>query len=241
VKQTTAIVFGSLVIAAALVWSAILVAPPLREVGERLAGVQAVLESLAESASAPPARPSAAKPPPRRGPDPERQYQISLDGAPLRGAENARITIVEFSDFQCPYCGHVEQTLSRILKDYDGKVRLAFKNLPLSFHPKAMPAHMAALAAGEQGKFWEMHDKIFANQAEMAPATYERYAEELGLDMQRFKRDVDSKALQAKIDADKREAAGLGVSGTPAFFIDGYYLSGAQPYESFKAMIDRQL
>lgn len=241
-KQTTANILGSLILGASLVWGAYRIAAPLHSAGEDLAAIRVAIEALAENAApAPTARPAAAPKPQRRGPDPARQYEIALDGAPMRGSKDAKVTIVEFSDFQCPYCGRVEPTLARILKEYGDDVRLAFKHLPLSMHPKAMPAHRAALAAGEQGKFWEMHDKIFANQADLSEAAYERYAEELGLDIERFKRDMTSKALEQKIEADKREAAALGVSGTPSFFINGYYLSGAQPYESFKAMIDRQL
>ena len=99
----------------------------------------------------------------------------------------------------------------------------------------------AAVAAGQQGKFWEMHDKIFANQSDLSPATYEGYATELGLDIEQFKRDMASEASQKQIEADKQEAAKLGVTGTPSFFVNGYFLSGAQPYESFKVIIDRQL
>jgi protein-disulfide isomerase len=234
-KQSTATIVGALILGAALVWGAYWIAAPLRSTGEQLAAMQVALGALAGNA---PARPAAA---PARGPDPARQYQISLDGAPLRGAASAPVTIVEFSDFQCPYCGRVESTLAKIRAAYGDKVRLAFKNLPLSGHDNALPAHKAALAAGEQGKFWEMHDKIFANQADMSPATYERYAAELDLDVERFKRDVASKAVEQRIEADKREAVTLGVVATPSFFINGYFFSGAKPYEAFKAMIDRQL
>jgi protein-disulfide isomerase len=241
-KQTTATVLGALILGAALVLSSYQIAAPLESVGEQLAGIQTAMETIAENAPAAlAARPAAAPAPRRKGPDPAKQYEIALAGAPVRGSEDAQVTIVEFSDFQCPYCGRVTPTLEKIQEEYGDKVRVAFKHLPLAFHQKAMPAHKAAVAAGTQGKFWEMHDKIFANQANLSPAAYEGYAAELGLDVEQFKADVASRASQQQIDSDKLEAAKLGVTGTPSFFINGYYLSGAQPYASFKVIIDRQL
>jgi protein-disulfide isomerase len=151
------------------------------------------------------------------------------------------VTIVEFSDFQCPFCSRVTPTLDRIKKEYPDDVRIVFKHLPLSIHPKAPAAHAAAEAAGRQGKFWEMHDKIFANQRNMSEEAYVGYAEELGLDVEQFKKDVASEEVKGKVRGDASQAAKLGVSGTPAFFVNGYYLSGAQPFEAFKAKIDEQL
>jgi len=241
-KQTTATVLGALILGAALVLSFYQIAAPLESVGEQLAGIQTAMETIAENAPAAlAARPAAARAPRRKGPDPAKQYEVALAGAPVRGSEDAQVTIVEFSDFQCPYCGRVTPTLKKIQEEYGDKVRVAFKHLPLDFHQKAMPAHKAAVAAGQQGKFWEMHDKIFASQSDLSPATYEGYATELGLDIEQFKRDMASEASQKQIEADKQEAAKLGVTGTPSFFINGYFLSGAQPYESFKVIIDRQL
>ena len=113
--------------------------------------------------------------------------------------------------------------------------------MPLSFHKKADAAHAAAEAAHLQGKFWEMHDKIFADQRGMSPAKYEQYAQEIGLDVEKFKKDLASPEVKKRIDGDKRDAASLGVTGTPAFFVNGRYLSGAQPFDAFKRLIDEAL
>jgi protein-disulfide isomerase len=113
--------------------------------------------------------------------------------------------------------------------------------MPLSFHSKAEAAHLASEAAHKQGKFWEMHDKIFADQRGMSPAKYEQYATELGLDVAQFKKDIAAADVKARVDGDKKDAATLGVSGTPAFFINGRFLSGAQPFEAFKRLIDEEL
>ncbi len=120
-------------------------------------------------------------------------------------------------------------------------MQIVFKHLPLSIHSKAAAAHAAAEAAFLQGKFWEMHDKIFAEQRAMSPAKYEQWAQEIGLDVEKFKKDLASAGVKKRIDADKRDAASLGVTGTPAFFVNGRYLSGAQPFDSFKRLIDEAL
>ncbi len=120
-------------------------------------------------------------------------------------------------------------------------MRIVFKHMPLSNHPKAPAAHAAAEAAYRQGKFWEMHDKIFENQREMSPQKYEEYAAEIGLDVEQFKRDIASAEVKGRIDADTQDAAKLGATGTPAFFVNGRYLSGAKPFEAFKEVIDKEL
>jgi protein-disulfide isomerase len=113
--------------------------------------------------------------------------------------------------------------------------------LPLSFHNNAQGAAEAAEAAHQQGKFWEMHDKIFSQQRALSAAKYLEYAKEIGLDVERFSKDLKSKAVQGRINGDKKEAAALGVTGTPGFFINGRFLSGAKPYGEFKTMIDKEL
>jgi protein-disulfide isomerase len=177
----------------------------------------------------------------RRRPDPERRYPVTTKGAPLRGGRDAAVTIVEWSDFQCPFCGRVNSTLRRVEAAYGDRVRLVFKHLPLAMHPGAPAAHAAAEAAHRQGKFWPMHDKIFADPRAVDEASLARYAQEIGLDMDLFRRDTQSEAVRARIDADAEEARKLGVTGTPAFFVNGRFLSGAQPYESFKRLIDEEL
>jgi len=113
--------------------------------------------------------------------------------------------------------------------------------MPLSMHSKAQAAHEAAEAANQQGKFWEMHDLIFENQREMSPENYLRYAGELELDVEKFKRDLSSKVVKTRIDDDLAMAGSLGVTGTPSFFVNGRFLSGAQPFASFKKLIDSEL
>jgi protein-disulfide isomerase len=174
-------------------------------------------------------------------PDPSKRYEINLTGAPLKGSKNSAVTIVEWSDFQCPFCKRVGPTLAQVEKEYGDRVSIAFKHLPLSIHPKARGAHIASEAAHQQGKFWEMHDKIFANQRDMDPATFVKYAEQLGLDVDRYKQDVASAKIKGRVDADSAQASKLGVTGTPAFFINGRFLSGAQPFPSFKRIIDEEL
>ena len=120
-------------------------------------------------------------------------------------------------------------------------MQIVFKHLPLSMHSKARAAHAAAEAAYRQGKFWEMHDRIFAAQREMSPEKYLVYAEEIGLDLGQFKRDLVSDEVKKRIDADVAAAQKLGVTGTPAFFINGRFLSGAQPFDAFKRIIDEEL
>jgi protein-disulfide isomerase len=124
---------------------------------------------------------------------------------------------------------------------YPDSVQIVFKHLPLSFHKNAQGAAEAAEAAHQQGKFWQMHDKIFSQQRAMSPAKYLEYAKEIGLDVEKFSKDLKGAVVQGRINKDKQEAAALGVTGTPGFFINGRFLSGAKPFADFKTMIDREL
>jgi len=176
-------------------------------------------------------------------PAPDAKVDVQVGKAPVRGPKSAPITIVEWSDFQCPFCSRVEPTLKQIESEYKGKVRIAWKNQPLSFHPNAMPAAEAAMAAYEQGndKFWAMHDKLFENQGQLSPAYYERVAKEIGLDMGKWKASVEAHRAQAAIQADMNAGSALGANGTPTFFINGRKVVGAVPFESFKQVIDAEL
>jgi protein-disulfide isomerase len=161
---------------------------------------------------------------------------------PVKGAASAPVTIVLFSDFQCPFCSRVEPTLKQVEKEYAGKVKIAWKHQPLvSIHPNAMPAALAAEAAREQGKFWQMHDKLFADQGALASAPYERYAKELGLDVQRFKSAYESGKYRSRVEEDQRLAARLGIGGTPTMVVNGERVVGAVPFEQLKSVIDRKL
>ncbi|QSQ27030.1 thioredoxin domain-containing protein [Pyxidicoccus parkwayensis] len=167
--------------------------------------------------------------------------KVEVGNAPVKGAKNAPVTIVAFSDFECPFCGRVIPTLKQIEDQYQGKVKVAFKNQPLPMHANAKPAAAAALAANAQGKFWEMHDKLFTNQRALDRASLEKYAQEIGLNVNQFKADLDSGKFNAQIEADSAEGQRLGASGTPTFFINGRTLVGAQPLEAFKKVIDEEL
>jgi protein-disulfide isomerase len=174
-------------------------------------------------------------------PDPNTRFRAEVKDAPVKGAKDALVTIVQYSDFQCPFCSRVEPTVSQVMKAYDGKVRVVWHDLPLPFHPNALPAAIAARAAKDQGKFWEMHDKIFADQQHMDRPTYEKYAQELGLNMGKFKAALDSEKGKEAIQQDGASGGKIGARGTPAFFINGKFLSGAQPFEMFKTKIDDEL
>ncbi|MFH1256350.1 MAG: DsbA family protein [Candidatus Diapherotrites archaeon] len=163
------------------------------------------------------------------------------DDDAVRGAADAKVTIVEFSDYQCPYCGKAEPTVEQILKDYDGKVKLVFRDFPLSFHQYAQKASEASECAGEQGKFWEMHDMLFANQSNLTDAELKKYAADLGLDTAKFNSCLDSGAMASEVQKDFEDGQAAGVSGTPSFFINGQILVGAQPISEFKKIIDAEL
>jgi len=231
--QGGATIAGALILGAAILGGSFWIHSGLERASSEIASLRDAIET-------------APTPSPRgadraRGPDPRRRYSVNTEGAPVRGDEDAKLTIVEFSDFQCPFCRRVNPTLAKILEEYGDKVKIVFKHLPLSIHPKAPAAHAAAEAAHRQGKFWPMHDRIFADQAAMSPEKYLEYAQELGLDMERFQRDLNDPAIRQRIESDSAEGASLGVSGTPAFFVNGRFLSGAQPYPRFQALIDEEL
>jgi protein-disulfide isomerase len=174
-------------------------------------------------------------------PQPGVVYKVDIKGAPMRGAKNALVTIVQFSDFQCPFCARVEPTIDQILNEYPGKVRMVWRNLPLPFHDKAKPAAIAAMAAHQQGKFWKMHDILFKNQQKLAAEDIEGYAKEIDLKMAKFKAALTDNKVADAIEAEATAAGKIGARGTPAFFINGIFLSGARPFDQFKARIDEEL
>jgi len=239
-SRNVAIILGALLLGASVVAAGVLVQRPLTRGADELASLRGDIAKLEEAvkAGSPAAARQAARP---NLPDPSQRYEVETDGSPVLGPASATVEIVEFSDFQCPFCSRVTPTLKQVQEEYGDRVRIVFKHLPLGIHPKAPDAHAAAEAAHRQGKFWEMHDKIFANQREMAPEKYVEYATELGLDLERFKRDVADPEVMRRIEADAQEAARLNVRGTPGFFINGRFLSGAQPLAAFKQRIDEAL
>jgi len=169
-------------------------------------------------------------------------YEVDLATAPAKGVNTAPVTIAEFAEFQCPFCENVNPTLRQIEETYQGRVRFAWKHLPLvSIHSHAMDAAVAAEAARNQGKFWEYHDKLFANQKRLEPDDLRRYAQEIGMDVARFDRDRENPDLKTKVLEDMAQATQLGVRSTPTFFINGRLVSGAMPFETFATIIDEEL
>jgi protein-disulfide isomerase len=161
---------------------------------------------------------------------------------PSRGAKTAAITIVEFADYQCPYCGQMEPVLAQILKHYPKDVRLVYQQLPLKdIHPDALHAAEASICAGAQGDFWEMHDALFANQSALSVGELAKSAERLKLNSSAFKSCMDSPATAAEIAADVKAGDDAGITGTPGLFINGRFLDGAVPYERVAAIIDDEL
>ncbi len=170
------------------------------------------------------------------------RYDVPVDDDPILGPKDAPITIIEFSDYECPYCRkwHSE-TFALLMQTYPGKIRFVYRDFPLtSIHPNAQAAAEAADCAGEQGKYWEFSEKLFGGQS-LSPQVYSQYASDLGLDTNAFEACVTSSRYQAEVTADLEWAANLGVRSTPTFFINGLPVVGAQPYDLFKQVIDKEL
>jgi protein-disulfide isomerase len=170
----------------------------------------------------------------------EPRQQVEAKG-PARGPNNAPITLVEFSDFQCPFCGRAHDTVEQVMQSYAGKVRLVFRHFPLEFHKNAEKAAEASMCANEQGKFWEYHDVLFKNQQTLEVDQLKTHATEVGLDGNTFAACLDSGKYKKTVEEDTAAGQKVGVSGTPAFFINGVMLSGAQPFDEFKKVIDQEL
>jgi protein-disulfide isomerase len=165
---------------------------------------------------------------------------VAAEG-PSKGPKDAKVTIVEFSDFECPYCTRAEETVKQVMQKYEGKVRVVYRDFPLPFHANAVKAAEAARCAGDQGKYWEMHEKLFANQKALDVASLKGYAKELGVDQAKFDACLDAGEKAKLVEADKKAGEDAGVTGTPAFFVNGVPLSGAQPLEAFEQVIEAEL
>jgi protein-disulfide isomerase len=207
------------------------VAPRIREALERQRGVvqlQEFVASLRERAGVTillePAR-----------------VEVVADG-PSKGPAGARVTIVEFSDFQCPFCSRALPVLDEVLERYPDDVRLVYRHMPLDrIHAHARPAAEASVCAQDQGKFWPFHDLLFANPKTLGPADLERYASEVGLDLDSFRACVAERKFREKVEADTEAARSIGVTGTPAFVVNGIVLTGARPLPEFVRVIDAEL
>jgi protein-disulfide isomerase len=170
------------------------------------------------------------------------RVQVSADPARIRGNPKARVMIVEFSDFQCPFCGQVETTLKSVLAKHQETVALSFRDMPITqIHPLALGAAEAARCAEEQGKFWEYHDLLFGDQGSLDRNGLVAKAARLQLDAQKFDGCLTSEKYKAQIQLDNQDRLRAGVSGTPGFFINGIFMSGAQPEANFERAIEDQL
>lgn len=172
-----------------------------------------------------------------------KRYDVSIDDDPSLGPESAPITIIEFSDYECPYCQKwVVEVLPRLREKYGDQVRLVYRDYPLvGLHDNAAPAAEAANCANDQNRYWEYHDLLFSGEKGLNRQSYEAYAEALGLEMATFKDCLDNRTHQAEVEADYKYASELGVQSTPTFFINGLALVGAQPFEVFERVIEMEL
>jgi len=167
--------------------------------------------------------------------------QIPTQGAPVLGPANARITLVEFSDFQCPYCSKASVQIAAILKAYPKDVKLIFKQYPLESHPQAQICAQGALAAHHQGKFWQLHDLMFANRSKLSRQAILLWAQTTGVDMKRFTADLDSDAVKKTVARDVADGEKAGVEGTPTVFIDGQRYNGDLELAAIKPVLDKKL
>lgn len=175
-------------------------------------------------------------------PPPVIRLQVASEGSPFKGTVKAPVTIVEFTDFHCPFCKRALSTVAQLESRYKGKIKLVFRDFPIDqLHPASRKAHEAARCANEQGKFWAYHDKLFANAPKASIGDLNAYAKDVGLDVPAFEKCFNSGKYKAAVQKDIEEGTRLGVTGTPSFFIDGRLLVGAQPLESFARVIDDEL
>lgn len=207
----------------------------LKEIQKTQKEILLKLEALEKKVSSP--APAAAA---RPAVDPNKVQIIPIGNSPVRGEKNAPVIITEFSDFQCPYCAQLEPTISDVLKAYPKEVKLVFKQYPLPFHPHARNATKASLAAFEQGKFWEMHDLIFANFTKLGEDKFKEFAAQLGLNMEKFNADYSSSKYDVQIQQDITLGNNVGVTGTPTLFINGKRQQG-RSLDELKTTINNEL
>jgi protein-disulfide isomerase len=173
---------------------------------------------------------------------PVKPVRVDTAGSPAQGPADAKVTMVEFVDFECPFCGrYAHDTLPRIRREYGDRIRYVSRQFPLEIHPDAPAAARAAVCAQEQGRYWELHDLLFAHQDALGRRDLARYAREAGIDAAPFASCMRSQAAEAVVQHDLADGRRYGVTGTPAFFVDGRLISGAQPYAQFRAALDAAL
>jgi protein-disulfide isomerase len=177
--------------------------------------------------------------------DPQKvtRYTVDEGGNPAIGPQGAPVTIIEFSDYQCPYCRQwYSEVYQRLLQNYPDKIRFVYRDFPLSsIHPDAAAAAEAANCAGEQGRYYDYHDELFGGELGLGAQAYVQYAKELGMDLAKFNDCMSTHRFKGEVDADTQYAENLGVRSTPTFFINGVAIIGAQPYEAFQQVIDQEL
>jgi len=178
---------------------------------------------------------------PQTGTQPKPLAATARRDAPSRGPSDARVTVEVWSDFQCPFCRRGAQTLAQLRQKYGDQIRIVFRQAPLPFHEKARPAALAALAAHEQGHFWEFHDALFADEQPLDRESLESLAQKLGLDVTRFRRSLEANTWKAYLDQEIAEMHNRGITGTPTFFINDKPLVGSQPLGEFTKLIDAAL
>jgi protein-disulfide isomerase len=169
------------------------------------------------------------------------RFKVASDNHPWSGGKDATVTVIEFSDFQCPYCRAAENSIKQVRAKYGDRVKFVYEDFPLGFHEHAMDAARAARCAGEQDKFWQYHDALFEDQSKLAVADLKGKAAKLGLDSPKFAACFDKQEPDALIKADHAQGQALGITGTPIFYINGRQLSGAQPADKFAEVIDEEL
>jgi protein-disulfide isomerase len=166
---------------------------------------------------------------------------VSVDDDPFLGAENAQVTLIEFGDFRCGYCRRFsDETLQQLLTTYEGRLRYVYRDMPI-LGQESENAAVAAECADDQGAFWQFHDYAYANQSLLSRETYLNFAREHELDLNRFTACLDNPATRQEVVADRQVAQQIGVTGTPGFFVNGRFISGAQPYDVFASVIDEEL
>jgi protein-disulfide isomerase len=210
----------------------------LDEVAKGQKEILAKIEALEKTVNQIKAAPAAAA---RPQADPNKVYTIPVDGNAMRGPKTAKVTIVEFSDFQCPFCVQSKALIDEVLQAYPKDVRFVYKQFPLTtIHPLAMGAAKAALVAQKSGKFWEMHDLMFANSRELQPEKLKEYAAKIGLDAAKFEKDLNAPEAQQAVEKEMAEARAADVQGTPTFFVNGKRLM-TRSVDGFKQAIDQAL
>lgn len=232
-----ALLVGAALVSASVFFSINSIAYQIGALDSTISSVQFGAAGSGSGAAAPAPVPTQAAPQPA----PQPVANINTAGRPFLGGENAKVEVVEFSDFECPFCARAYPTIKQIESTYGDDVKIVYMHFPLtSLHPNAQKAAEASECANEQGKFWGYHDILFTTQR-MDSASLKQYASDLGLDTANFNACLDGGEKRELVASHQQMGSGSGVSGTPTFFVNGQRLVGAQPFESFKALIDSQL